>query len=545
MTPMDNYPPIYLISHMLSNDEIVGLHKKGDCYFSTDRGEGFGLSPFTAGSCGNPIIVTGFGGSTEYAKPDNSYLIDYQLTPCSGMPWSSSMKSIVYTTSGFRNINNLVRGDTVFNKKGNIKNILKVGSRKLLPYEKVYDLKYMSMYEGLEVTNLHELYVVDGDKIKRTKIDNINVGDYLIVPKPPLFELENCTIDIGSYIDLDLYTVEDDRIKYNNINSYWINRYININEDLAYIIGLYLAEGCVYKSSNTVSFSFSDQEIDTIVERCMSLINKVFGVDYSHIHLRVYNDRGGCEVTISNIFIAAFFKKEFGLSADTKTLPFKFGLLADTKFRKAVLDSYWIGDGHVRKFRIVSNKKMFSRECVVTSASRDLILSIRSLIMSFGVLPSLTKNVRNDGRVSYILSVSHPVIDEIIGIPPRNTNRSNYHYYLFDSNNFAVRLKNKEELVNFDEDIWSISVDNDLDEELGKGSYILNGIASSNSPWYKGDQLWAEPDVRHAAELLRHVYENQEEARGKGKLIQDYINQNFTYEVIGNKIVKEIEGLYK
>ena len=88
MTPMDNYPPIYLISHMLSNDEIIGLHKKGDCYFSTDRAEGFGLSPFMAGACGKPIIVTGFGGSTEYAKPDNSYLIDYQLTPCSGMPWS-------------------------------------------------------------------------------------------------------------------------------------------------------------------------------------------------------------------------------------------------------------------------------------------------------------------------------------------------------------------------------------------------------------------------------------------------------------------------
>ena len=86
--PMDNYPPIYLVLDMLSEEEIASLHARGDCYVSLDRGEGFGLSPFQAGAAGNPIIVTGFGGTTEYAKPDNSYLVDYNLTPVSGMPWS-------------------------------------------------------------------------------------------------------------------------------------------------------------------------------------------------------------------------------------------------------------------------------------------------------------------------------------------------------------------------------------------------------------------------------------------------------------------------
>jgi len=88
LAPYESYPKIYLISDMLSNEEIAGLHKRGNCYVSLDRGEGFGLSPFLAGSIGKPIIVTGFGGSTEYAKPDNSYLVNYTLTPVSGMPWS-------------------------------------------------------------------------------------------------------------------------------------------------------------------------------------------------------------------------------------------------------------------------------------------------------------------------------------------------------------------------------------------------------------------------------------------------------------------------
>ncbi len=93
VTPADHHPKIYLILDILSHDEMLGLHARGDCYASLDRGEGFGLSPFTAGACGNPIIVTNFGGATEYAKEHNSYLTDYTLTPVHGMPWSPWYRS--------------------------------------------------------------------------------------------------------------------------------------------------------------------------------------------------------------------------------------------------------------------------------------------------------------------------------------------------------------------------------------------------------------------------------------------------------------------
>ena len=86
--PMDNYPPLYLIGDMLSRDQILGLHKAGDCLVSLDRGEGFGLVPFEAGACENPIIVTGFGGVTEYAWPEHSYIVNYTMTPVFGMPQS-------------------------------------------------------------------------------------------------------------------------------------------------------------------------------------------------------------------------------------------------------------------------------------------------------------------------------------------------------------------------------------------------------------------------------------------------------------------------
>jgi glycosyltransferase involved in cell wall biosynthesis len=87
-TPMDSYPPLFYIPDMLSEYEIKGLHARGNCYVSFDRGEGFGLGPFEAGASGNPIIITGYGGAREYAKEHNSYLINYTLTPVSGMWWS-------------------------------------------------------------------------------------------------------------------------------------------------------------------------------------------------------------------------------------------------------------------------------------------------------------------------------------------------------------------------------------------------------------------------------------------------------------------------
>ncbi len=546
VTPMAYHPKIYLILDMLSHEEMLGLHARGDCYVSLDRGEGFGLSPFAAGAAGNPIIVTGFGGVTEYAKEHNSYLVDYSLTPVHGMPWSSSIKSIIYTNDGFKNINKLKDGDLVFNKNNNIKKVIKVGSRALLDDETMYALNYMSMYENLEVTNFHKLYTVDGNKIRCKCVSDINVGDYLLVPKPQLIKLQKNVIDLTSYIDSDKYIEYNNKLVYKNNNSKKnsINRFINIDDKLASLIGFYLAEGCVYKNGSTTSFSFSGDELDTLVVECSRLIVDIFGLDEKALKLRIYKDRNGCELCVYNKFIARFFRKEFSTGSKYKKIPSKFCLCNKDSFRKSLLSSYWLGDGHVRKFRIVDNKKMFSRECVATSVSRELILNLRNLMLSLDILPSITMNVRKDGRVSYILSVNNQLFDEIIGIPKRSLNISDYHYYVYDKNNFAVRLKDKKALPGFDGDVWSISVEPDKDElkESG-GSYILNGIASSNSPWYRGDQLWAEPDVLHGANFMRKVYDYPIEAKQKGALLQQEIRENFSWRAIGKKIIKELEEI--
>ena len=88
-----DYASVYLILDMLSDKEILELHKLGDCFVSLNRAEGFGLPIAEASAVGNPSIVTGYGGVNQFLNKNNSYLIDYVLTPVSGMvntPWYTS-----------------------------------------------------------------------------------------------------------------------------------------------------------------------------------------------------------------------------------------------------------------------------------------------------------------------------------------------------------------------------------------------------------------------------------------------------------------------
>jgi hypothetical protein len=72
---------ILLIDDTLTDEEIMMLHRRGDCYVSLCRSEGWGLGSFTAAGMGNPVIITGFGGHLDFLPGELAYLIDYDLTP--------------------------------------------------------------------------------------------------------------------------------------------------------------------------------------------------------------------------------------------------------------------------------------------------------------------------------------------------------------------------------------------------------------------------------------------------------------------------------
>jgi len=85
---LEHYPKMFLVVDNMSSKEILALHKRGDAFLLLQRSEGWGLPHFEAASCGKPVVTTAYGGQTDFLKEDNSYLIDYNLTPVGGMTWS-------------------------------------------------------------------------------------------------------------------------------------------------------------------------------------------------------------------------------------------------------------------------------------------------------------------------------------------------------------------------------------------------------------------------------------------------------------------------
>jgi glycosyltransferase involved in cell wall biosynthesis len=70
--------------------------------------------------------------------------------------------------------------------------------------------------------------------------------------------------------------------------------------------------------------------------------------------------------------------------------------------------------------------------------------------------------------------------------------------------------------------------------------YNMRKIEQSVGPYTKG-HYWAEPDVSHAADLMRFVYENPRRAIDKGAKAARDIRQNLSPEAIGRKIQKQMK----
>jgi glycosyltransferase involved in cell wall biosynthesis len=77
----DAPPPIRLIAGDVPRAAIRQLHTRGDCFVSLSRGEGWSLCAFEAGACGNPVILTGWGGHMDYLPEGYPFCIDYELAP--------------------------------------------------------------------------------------------------------------------------------------------------------------------------------------------------------------------------------------------------------------------------------------------------------------------------------------------------------------------------------------------------------------------------------------------------------------------------------
>lgn len=70
--PADRFPPVLPLVYTMSDDEIGGLHARGDAYVCSSRAEGWGIPVFDALGFGKTVITNAAGGMNDFVTRDNS-----------------------------------------------------------------------------------------------------------------------------------------------------------------------------------------------------------------------------------------------------------------------------------------------------------------------------------------------------------------------------------------------------------------------------------------------------------------------------------------
>lgn len=80
-----DYPRVMCIADQTSDEQVLQIHKHGDCYLAPVRGEGWGLPVFDAALIGNKIIATDNQSYCDFLNSKLHNLIPYQTQPVFNM----------------------------------------------------------------------------------------------------------------------------------------------------------------------------------------------------------------------------------------------------------------------------------------------------------------------------------------------------------------------------------------------------------------------------------------------------------------------------
>ncbi|MCF3932601.1 glycosyltransferase family 4 protein [Acuticoccus sp. M5D2P5] len=72
-------PRIVILNETMRYNDLMKLKKGTDCYVSLHRSEGWGFGLIEAMALGTPVLTTGYSGNMDFTKPDNAWLVDYDL----------------------------------------------------------------------------------------------------------------------------------------------------------------------------------------------------------------------------------------------------------------------------------------------------------------------------------------------------------------------------------------------------------------------------------------------------------------------------------
>ena len=77
---LERHPKILFFPYLVDNEDMAKLYRACQCFVLATHGEGICLPALEASACGLPVIITGYGGHTDYfVDGRNGFLIPYEM----------------------------------------------------------------------------------------------------------------------------------------------------------------------------------------------------------------------------------------------------------------------------------------------------------------------------------------------------------------------------------------------------------------------------------------------------------------------------------
>jgi glycosyltransferase involved in cell wall biosynthesis len=82
--------PLFLIPTIISEAQLLSIHKSAHCYVAPHHGEGWGMPIHDAILAGKQVIATKFGGVVDFLDDEAFHPIPFSMVPVSGMEWNGA-----------------------------------------------------------------------------------------------------------------------------------------------------------------------------------------------------------------------------------------------------------------------------------------------------------------------------------------------------------------------------------------------------------------------------------------------------------------------
>lgn len=296
----------------------------------------------------------------------------------------------INTSTGGKMAKDIEKGDLVLTHKNRFKPVSAIIPTK--QKDDIWKLKVGTRMTNLYITGNHPVLT----NLGWVKVEELDIKKHLVAVNGLLeYEGSDYTIDLKPFVSYEYVLKEgniykavennSEKSRKKNINSEYVTYYsspkefVDIDEDLAWALGVWFAEGSVAVSNkrepNGVRITLNDKDEAWVAEKWLSIMSDRFNLNgntYASEVIRRGKKNSWLTVNFNGKVIGEFFNS-FGKGAKNKVMPEWMINLPKDKLQK-VLDGMLLGDGY--KGKNGSNK--------ITLANPKLLLQLYNIGLKLG-----------------------------------------------------------------------------------------------------------------------------------------------------------------